>query len=130
MKEKSAARDWIRKAGNDLLNARNTLATMGENCPYDTVCFHAQQVVEKCVKALLAHRSIKIKKVHYIHELIGQLPEKDRPPLTVEEQVKLSNYAVAVRYPGVHDELDRHDSDAAVRLAEKVMGWIDGKIGE
>ena len=99
---------------------------MGENCPYDTVCFHAQQVVEKCVKALLAHRSIKIKKVHDLHELIRQLPEKDRPPLTVEEQVKLSNYAVAVRYPGAHDELDRHDSDAAVRLAEKVMKWIDG----
>lgn len=50
-------RQWIEKADNDLRNATHTLS-MGDDCPYDTVCFHAQQCSEKYIKALLAdHRS-------------------------------------------------------------------------
>jgi len=56
MKKEAPARDWVRKAENDLLNAHNTLLTLGQNCPYDTVCFHGQQAVEKYIKALLSHR--------------------------------------------------------------------------
>jgi HEPN domain-containing protein len=44
----SVDRQWIQKAENDLKNATYTLQ-MGEDCPTDTVCFHAQQCVEKTV---------------------------------------------------------------------------------
>jgi len=37
------------KAGNDLKNATHTL-TLGAECPTDTVCFHAQQCIEKSIK--------------------------------------------------------------------------------
>jgi len=40
------ARQWVQKAENDLKNAAYTLQ-MGEGCPTDTVCFHAQQCAEK-----------------------------------------------------------------------------------
>lgn len=39
------AREWLRKAGNDLITARQTLLL--PDGPTDTVCFHAQQTVEK-----------------------------------------------------------------------------------
>jgi HEPN domain-containing protein len=39
-------RQWVEKAEEDLINARHTL-TLREHCPFSTVCFHAQQVVEK-----------------------------------------------------------------------------------
>lgn len=38
----SIVRDWVEKADNDLRNAEHTL-TLRKDCPYDTVCFHAQQ---------------------------------------------------------------------------------------
>ena len=44
------AREWIGKADNDLKTAAQTLK-LGADCPTDTVCFHAQQCVEKCLKA-------------------------------------------------------------------------------
>jgi HEPN domain-containing protein len=44
--------EWVAKAENDLTNAAHTLK-LGKACPTDTVCFHAQQVVEKYLKALL-----------------------------------------------------------------------------
>jgi HEPN domain-containing protein len=46
------AREWTAKADNDLKTAAHTLK-LGDKCPTDTVCFHAQQCVEKYLKASL-----------------------------------------------------------------------------
>ena len=35
-------RQWVQKAEHDLKNAEHTL-TLEDDCPFDTVCFHAQQ---------------------------------------------------------------------------------------
>ena len=45
-------RAWVKKAESDLKTAEHTL-TLKERCPFDTVCFHAQQCAEKYFKALL-----------------------------------------------------------------------------
>ncbi|MBW8876798.1 MAG: HEPN domain-containing protein [Acidobacteria bacterium] len=45
-------KEWLFKADNDLANAAHTLK-LGASCPTDTVCFHAQQCVEKYLKAVL-----------------------------------------------------------------------------
>jgi len=37
---------WVEKAEEDYRNFQNTLK-MSDDCPLDTVCFHAQQCVEK-----------------------------------------------------------------------------------
>jgi len=50
-------RGWIEKAENDLKNAALTLRA-GLESPTDTVAFHAQQCVEKYLKALLTLRGI------------------------------------------------------------------------
>ncbi len=42
---------WVSKAEEDL-TAAEYLLTMGEQCPFATVCFHAQQLLEKYLKAL------------------------------------------------------------------------------
>ena len=61
-------REWLSKADNDLKNAVHTL-TMGKECPTDTVCFHAQQCVEKYIKALLVFRATPFPKTHNIRVL-------------------------------------------------------------
>jgi HEPN domain-containing protein len=45
---------WIEKAESDY-KAFQKLLEMGEDCPFDTVCFHAQQCVEKYIKARLVY---------------------------------------------------------------------------
>jgi hypothetical protein len=57
--------EWVKKAENDSKNAAYTLE-MDDECPTDTVCFHAQQVVEKYLKALLAFKGIPFPKSHNI----------------------------------------------------------------
>ena len=53
----SLVRQWVEKAEEDLCVAEHTL-TLDENCPYGTVCFHAQQCAEKYLKALLALHAV------------------------------------------------------------------------
>jgi HEPN domain-containing protein len=60
---------WVEKAEHDLRNATHTL-TLEEDCPFDTVCFHAQQCVEKYLKALLTLRQIEFSKTHDLTELL------------------------------------------------------------
>ena len=74
------AQEWIGKAENDLTNAVNTLK-MGKRGPTDTVCFHAQQCVEKYLKATLVWKGIDFPKTHNISELMAQPgPVTTSPP--------------------------------------------------
>ena len=79
-------KEWIFYAEEDFRNAEHTL-TMTENCPFSTVCFHAQQVVEKYIKAFLTLRAIPFARTHDIENLIHQLLEDIQIPLSVEEHV-------------------------------------------
>jgi HEPN domain-containing protein len=110
---------WVQRAESDLRNAEHTL-TMGEDCPYDTVCFHAQQCAEKYLKALLTFLSIDFPKIHDIAELSALLPTHLRPSLSIEEQERLTYYAVEARYPGVWEPITRTEAEEAVAIAHRV----------
>lgn len=114
---------WVQKAEHDFISAK-TLLAMTENCPYDTICFHAQQSIEKYIKVLLLHRRIDFPKSHDIGELIELLPDEHKIPLTPEEQSKATYYAIAGRYPidGVED-LSKLDAELALKLAEIVRNY-------
>jgi HEPN domain-containing protein len=47
------AHRWLVRADHDLITARQTLLL--PDSPTDTPCFHAQQAIEKSLKALLTH---------------------------------------------------------------------------
>src|SRR5438045_2052437 len=65
---KAVVAEWAAKAENDLITAAHTLKLRAD-CPTDTVCFHAQQCVEKYLKALLVLSSIPFAKTHDIEFL-------------------------------------------------------------
>ncbi len=50
------AQALLKKAANDLVAAQATFAT---GRAFDTVCFHAQQAVEKSLKAILALHDVE-----------------------------------------------------------------------
>ena len=116
-------REWVVKAENDLTTARHTL-TLEDDCPTDTVCFHAQQCVEKYIKALLVLRQIPFSKTHNISELLHMLPAKFHNLLLPPERTLLTNYAVVTRYPGGYGEIALSDARKAVRIAVRVRKAI------
>jgi HEPN domain-containing protein len=122
-------RQWVAKAEEDIRTAEYAL-TMPENCPHGTICFHAQQCVEKYIKALLVWRSIEFPRIHDIGELVALLPEEISFPLTEEEQEKLTDHAVVSRYPGDGEPIDRIEAEQAVALARKVRDAIRRALPE
>jgi HEPN domain-containing protein len=113
----AVVREWIVKAENDLKNAAHTLG-LGADCPTDTVCFHAQQCIEKYLKALLVLQGFDFPKSHDLEVLLALVPKRVRPHLTAEEQGRLTTYATTARYPG-SGEIALAEARRAVAVARR-----------
>jgi HEPN domain-containing protein len=61
--------------------------------------FHAQQAVEKALKAVLAHAGVAFRRTHDIAELLDYLEDSDLPaPPYADRLDELNPYAVEMRY--------------------------------
>lgn len=86
---------WIAKADSDLL-AGQLLSKSG---PYDIVCFHAQQAIEKLLKALLAFYDQPPPRTHDLEELQRlALAVHESKELAYLDLFEASDYAVMARY--------------------------------
>ena len=115
------ARGWLRKGDSDLATARRVLDGPG---PYDTACFHAQQAIEKYLKAVLAYSGEPIPKMHELEDL-ADLARASAPDLDVdvEELGDITPFAVEPRYKlGFWPE--REVAEEAVGTAEKVRDRV------
>jgi HEPN domain-containing protein len=89
-------RGWLAKANSDLATASLVLEARG---PYDTVCFHSQQAIEKALKAFLAYHGQAIPWTHDLEELQRLcLQTRPFPELEGFDLTLLTDYAVAMRY--------------------------------
>lgn len=111
------ARGWFRKADSDLRTAQRTLTSDG---PYDTACFHAQQVAERYLKGWLAFMEQPIPRTHNLEELqqlcLTLVPTLE---LTDVDLVDLTPYAVQLRYD-FEFWPDRETAEQALNVAERV----------
>lgn len=115
----------LEKAEHDLIAATATVAT---GRALDTVCFHAQQAVEKSLKALLALKDVDYPWKHDLGELLTLV---DRQFSTMElprdEILALSPYAVEVRYDSITPTLE--DARTAISTAERTHTLARQVIG-
>lgn len=116
-------RQWIEKAENDLIAAEHTL-TLTPNCPFEIVCFHAQQCAEKYLKALLVARSIDFPKTHDLRLLNQLLPADIQLGLELTRLFVLNRYAIASRYPGDCEPFTREEAQQAVDTAKIVKAAV------
>jgi HEPN domain-containing protein len=114
----AVVREWLAKAANDLLTATHTLK-LGRRCPTDTVCFHAQQCAEKCLKALLVLRGIDFPKTHDLEALAARLRNGPKPALSPDELARLKRYATVTRYPGA-EVISYSEARRAVAAARSI----------
>jgi HEPN domain-containing protein len=119
----TVVRGWVAKAENDLKTAAHTLK-LGAEGPTDTVCFHAQQAVEKYLKALLVLKGIDFPRTHDVEELTALVPAADRPNISEDEQGRLTDYATVMRYPGDYEPVSLTEARAAVSVARRVRGAL------
>ena len=118
-------REWLRRADSNLAQARSTKA---EICRED-LCFQAQQAVEKALKALLLARGARPPHTHDLATLL-RLIEKtgEVVPKAIERVVRLTDYAVEMRYPGLFEPVTQAEYREARSLASRCVAWVRGKV--
>lgn len=100
--------EWIDKAEGDYATAERELrVTTSPN--YDAVCFHAQQCIEKYLKARLQEAGIQFGRTHDLSMLLDSvlLVESNWDTMRADLQA-LTAFAVAYRYPG--DSADENEA--------------------
>jgi HEPN domain-containing protein len=118
--ENASAPEWLRFAQSDLAYAAAPVPSGGL---YNVPCFHAQQAVEKSIKAVLVLRGIEFERSHAIAYLAELLPDDVRPVPRHADAVELTRYSVAARYPGDFDDLTEEDQRHAAQIALAVVNW-------
>jgi len=97
----------------------------------ENICFIAQQVIEKSVKAVLISQGIAIPFTDNLEILLDRLDTSDLPPesLVIPD---LTEYASIRRYEEAVIELDRDDLQSAFELARSTLNWakvlVKGKM--
>jgi HEPN domain-containing protein len=97
--------------------------------PDDLIGFHAQQAVEKLLKAALANAGVPPPRIHDLGRLVVLLDEAGlSPPQAARDARRLAPWAVEFRYEDILDE--RLDRAAARETVVQVRAWLDGLLTE
>lgn len=116
---------WLRSARADLAIARVELPEEGM---YEQLCFHAQQAVEKSIKAFLLHLGIDFPLTHNIGTLVSLLPPNIQSIPAFQESVVLTPYSVLTRYPGEVEPVTEDKYAEAVRTATAVVELVSSHV--
>jgi HEPN domain-containing protein len=124
-------KEWVDKADADHRTAGRELHTT--DLPnYDAVCFHAQQCIEKLMKALLIHVGVIPPKTHDLRELDRLLtPVCPGWSWPVEDFRFLNRAAVDFRYPGEAADLKEAALafDLCGRMRDRLLSLIEAIPG-
>ncbi|MGA2657756.1 MAG: HEPN domain-containing protein [Verrucomicrobiota bacterium] len=97
---KVSTREWVAKAEEDFSVAL-TLARPRKKPLWSPLCFHAQQCVEKYLKARMNEASLPLQRTHDLEQLLNQaLPTEPLWAAFRADLKRLSDAAVVPRYPG------------------------------
>jgi HEPN domain-containing protein len=115
----------LRRANSDLALACGRLRR--EVLPED-LCFHAQQAVEKSLKAVLISKGIDFPRTHNLRVLIDALPETIFRDPVLDSSAALTDYAVSTRYPGETEPVTKEELKNARHIAAEVVAWAENVI--
>lgn len=115
------ALEWIRKAEGDYIIM---LQNHESSTPiYDGICFHAQECIEKYLKAWLQEAEIPFSKTHNLKDLLGLIvPTIPAWSIWEDAFAPFATHAVDFGYPG--KSATAEDAQQAVRICAQVRGAV------
>ena len=129
MQHKEEVYRWIELADKDLALAEHTAKTMWPT-PYEIVCFHCQQFVEKYLKAFLVSREVEPPHIHDLVRLTA-LCETENPVFNEIKQkcIMLTEYGVQPRYPG-YIQIIEEDMKRALHFSADIKTFMKERVPE
>lgn len=117
--------EWVNRASSDLAIAKSDI----EGAYLEDLCYHAQQAVEKSLKAILLSKKGSFP---YTHSLSTLLDLAEQNGIFVSDSIKdsvgLTEFAVDGKYPGFNEPVSEKEWRQAVSKAEEVLNWAKSLI--
>lgn len=113
------AKRWLALADEDLRLARHGL-TLPEAPPYRLIAYHAQQCVEKHLKAYLTFRGVDFPYTHNIAHFLELCSTQRAWPEELSAAEELSPFAVSARYPGDEEDVTGEEALRAIEVSVRV----------
>jgi HEPN domain-containing protein len=123
---KELVAEWVKKAQGDVGTAKRE-AVVKETPNWDAVCFHAQQAVEKYLKALLQQEEISFTKTHDLSVLLNLVLRVFPELKELSEDLEwLSAFSIEFRYPG--EEATQQEAGSALAVMDRSLALLRPKI--
>ena len=118
--------EWIQKAEGDYAMMQQSLNS--SNPIHDGICFHAQQCIEKYLKAWLQEADIPFTKTHDLEKLLNLIvPTLPDWKAWQTDFSTVSEHAVDFRYPG--KAASAADAEHATRICTEVRRRVRSHLG-
>jgi HEPN domain-containing protein len=120
--------DWLRYARSDLALAK---VHRPAEVLWVTLCYHAQQCIEKCLKSVLLQHQVSFPYTHDLSSLITLVKEAKiiwHDDLNLA--AALTMYAIESRYPGNLEPITEDQYLNAITLSEKVLCWAEAIVNK
>ena len=128
MTKEQYLKQWLTKADHDLTIIQQGMDRPDHEWVTDILCFHAQQVVEKALKAYLIFLEQDPPRTHSLEMLMEAL-KSAYPDFTDYDVGDLTTFAVQSRYPDEIVEPDSSEAKQYAALAERVLEDVRSRIG-
>jgi HEPN domain-containing protein len=131
-KSSEHARLLMEKATEDIYTIQRLVPDAG--APMAVIGFHAQQAVEKCLKAVLTSRAVHYTRTHDIAGLLNLLRKNgiSEPPMA-GQLATLTPFAADLRYDRLPPEGDEGlslDRTWVVDCVTQTKAWAESVLGE
>jgi HEPN domain-containing protein len=125
--------DQVEYLKNWLFRAREDIAVIESLYNTDpvlyasTICFHAQQAVEKFLKAFLVFNNVDFPRTHDVDFLLLECQKIDSNEFNVELE-SLSDFGVTIRYPDDFYIPDKEETIQYRDVAYAIQEIVEKKI--
>jgi HEPN domain-containing protein len=129
MRSRERAEILLRKAAQDEFTVLKLIPDPAS--PDEVIGFHAQQAVEKMLKAVLSFKSVRYRRTHDLVELMDLVRENGITfPEIVEESRRLGPFATTFRYDDLLAEPEEpFDRSWALECIRRTRAWAESVVG-
>jgi HEPN domain-containing protein len=123
----AATEEWVSKADGDYGSIRREIGSLQDH-NYDAACYHAQQAVEKYLKAWLQEQNVRFPRIHELLPLLNMCAQVDSDFRTLRRSLKLlDDFELRFRYPG--DDATLADAESGLNAATQIRDFVRARLG-
>lgn len=124
--QKEYLRNWMFRANEDIALIKYLSKNELESY-LSTICMHAQQSVEKFLKAFLVYHNIDFPRTHDVVFLLKQCQKIDPEDFNVDLG-SLPSYGLKLRYPDDFYIPDKNETLLNIEIAIKIKKIVENKV--